>query len=750
MESADVEQAESELGSTIDLKRYLAALRRYVWLIGALVVLAIAGAIIYTNRLVPIYEATASVQIEPKLPDLLGTGDMFNVAGGNSGTAEYYKQQQLVIGSYTLCQQTVQANDFIPKLLSVQERAVLSKEDQLDVAARRLMANLKVRYPVADRIMYVSVRNADRQFAKDVANAHITTYVNYAKGLLALNSTEASSALEQEFNEAEEKLRAAEEQISKFQADNDMIAVTLEEHQSLVASNILAFTQKLNDATGDQIRLAARIEQMKKESVEDVLSSPLVMMSDSTASSFEILRTQYYTEKTHLIELEKDLGPKNSEYVTQKQKVDELYKALEGQLKILLEGTQALYAAQTVTVAGLAAEVEHYKKEAKALSPKIAVYNDLMRNKRAIEDNYNILRTRLSTTQMTSGMSASISNVRPLDPALLPTVAVYPRMSVNIAAAASMALLLGIGFVILTVFLDRTIKSATEANQSARAPVLGVIPAIPPGELLRDDDRARDMFVHDHPTSHIAECCRTLRTNIMLSNADNDLKMIVVCSANKSEGKTTSVLYLGTTMAQSNQRVLLIDTDMRRPRLHNSLGVSRERGLTNLILGEDIYDDVILPSEIPNLYILPCGPLPPNPVELLMTKRFATVLTELGKRFDRIILDSPPLPYTDAVVLSKMTAGVILVVRASKTLRDDLSRASKTFREVGTNVLGVIVNDLDRRGGDAGYYYYYSYYGYGDQAREDAEKRRSASRAARNGGGGKGGGSSSVDDANVS
>src|SRR3954468_9329668 len=113
-------------------------------------------------------------------------------------------------------------------------------------------------------------------------------------------------------------------------------------------------------------------------------------------------------------------------------------------------------------------------------------------------------------------------------------------------------------------------------------------------------------------------------------------------------------------MAQSNQRVLLIDTDMGRPRLPTSLGGSRQRGLTNLILGEDAYDEVIVATEIPNLFILPCGPLPPNPVELLMTKRFETVLLELASRFDRIILDSPPLPYTDSVVLSKLTAGVIL------------------------------------------------------------------------------------------
>ena len=587
------------------------------------------------------------------------------------------------------------------------------------------MADIKVKYPEANRIMYVAVRNPDPAFAKEIANAHITTYVNYAKGLLSLNSNEASNALQQEFNDAEAKLRAAEEQIFKFQSDNDMIAVTLEEHQSLVAGNILAFSQKLNDATGELIKLAAKIDQMKKLANEDVLSSPLVMMGDSGSTAFEMLRTQYYTEKTRLIELAKDLGQKNTEYVTQKEKVDELYKALAGQLKILLEGTEALYTAQAATTSGLAAEVERYKKEAKALSPKIAVYNDLMRNKRNIENNYDILRTRLSATQMTSGMSGSISNVRPLDPALLPTAPVYPRMTINVAVAGAIALLLGIGFVILVVFLDRSVKSAADASQSAQAPVLGVIPAIASADLVKDDERSRDMFVHEHPTSHIAECCRTLRTNIMLSNADKDLKMIVVCSANKSEGKTTSVMYLGTTMAQSGQRVLLVDTDMRRPRLHASLAVSRQRGLTNLILGEDISDEVIVPTEIPNLFVLPCGPLPPNPVELLMTKRFEAVLAELATRFDRIILDSPPLPYTDAVVLSKLTAGVILVVRASKTQRDDLSRSARTFREVGTQVLGVIVNELDRRDGDASYYYY-SYYGYGDRAPEDSAKRRNA------------------------
>jgi capsular exopolysaccharide synthesis family protein len=225
--------------------------------------------------------------------------------------------------------------------------------------------------------------------------------------------------------------------------------------------------------------------------------------------------------------------------------------------------------------------------------------------------------------------------------------------------------------------------------------------------------RDRDLYVHEHPTSAIAECCRSLRTNILFSAADRQVKTIVVSSANPQEGKTTSVIYLGTTMAQSGQRVLLIDTDMRRPRLHASLGIPRQTGLSNLILGDIEYDEAIKSTSIPNLFVLPCGPLPPNPAELLMSQRFANVLSELSSRFDRLILDSPPLQVVaDAVVLSKQADGCILVARAGKTVRDDLKRSAHQLRKVSGNIFGVIVNAIepDQRSG-----YYYTYYGYTEQ-----------------------------------
>ncbi|HEU0030802.1 MAG TPA: polysaccharide biosynthesis tyrosine autokinase [Kofleriaceae bacterium] len=720
METSEVRPADAdqEQALSFDYARYLAAFRKYVWLLAALVVIAIAGAVVYTTRQTAIYEAVASIQIEPRLPDLLGTGDLFNVAAAGGNQNEYYNQQKEVLASYSLAQQTIEQNDLIPKLLKDSERKDMSQVDQLDLATRRLQKAISIKYPKPNHIMYIGVADPDPELSRTIANAHVTTYINYAKGLLSLNSSQASEKLQADFNDAEQKLRAAEEKIYKFQAENDMIAVTLETKQSLVSQNILSFTQKLNDARADQIALGSKLAQIKKQSNQDVLSTPIMMMGDN--ASFATIRAQYYTEKIHLLELEKDLGPKNPDYLAQKQKVDELFKALESEVKIVVNGTQDLYTAAEQTDKGLAAEVEKYKNEAKLLSPKIVIYNDLMRQKKEFEDKYNILRARLSTTQMTGSMSSIISNVRPLDPALLPTKPISPNMRNNVVIAALIAVFLGSFIIFLIVFLDRSIKSTADATQTSGVPVLGIIPILDDGEMSNDDDRSRDMYVHEHPTSHVAECCRSLRTNILFSGADRQLETILVCSANPREGKTTSVIYLGTTMAQSGQKTLLIDTDMRRPRLHASTGVSRARGLSNLMVGEEDYDSVIQPTEIPNLFVLPCGALPPNPAELLMTKRFEHVMAELKKRFTRIILDSPPLgAVTDAVVLSRYVDGVIMVVRAGRTQRDEVKRSSKQIRDVGGSLFGVIVNEFDAssRGG----YYYYSYYGYGkDEAAKHA------------------------------
>ncbi len=454
----------------------------------------------------------------------------------------------------------------------------------------------------------------------------------------------------------------------------------------------------MNGARSHRIELTALLDRMDKASQEDVLQSPILSMGGEDKSGFDSLRAQYYTERNKFIELDKQLGPKNPQqrwHQMEKAKMDDLRQALESEAKRLLAAVSEQVQAVIAQEAALRSEVEKATKESIALGPKVVEYNELLRRKRSYEDRYNILRTRLSTTDLTDRMSRNMdsTNVRPLDAARVPFVPVSPNLRMNIIVAAMLSLMFGLGLVFLIVFLDRSIKTTEDAQQAAGAPILGIIPLLEDANLEGTDPSARDLFVHKNPTSLVAECCRSLRTNIMFSAADRQIKTIVVSSANQGEGKTTSVIYLGTTMAQSGQRVLLIDTDMRRPRLHVSTGVSRQIGLSNLLVGDQDYDDVIKTTEIPNLFVLPCGPLPPNPAELLMSKRFQVVLSELAKQFDRIILDSPPLQVmTDGVVLSKHADGVILIVKAAQTLRDELKRSARQVRGIGSTIVGVIVN----------------------------------------------------------
>jgi polysaccharide biosynthesis transport protein len=701
---------------SFDLRRYVEALAKYVWVIVALMALAITAAVIYTNRKPRIYEAQASVQIEPRLPDLLGQGqqDLLNIAVG--ATIDYYKQQRQVLASFSLVQQTVEQHRLYNALLDERERVDRPLEEIIDAATHRLRAMMKIKYPEQDRIMYVLVRSTNPRLAAEAANAHIATYEDYAKGLLSTDTKKASGALSTEFDDAENKLREAESALFLFQKDNDLLAVSLEERQSMVSSSINAYSTKLNEVRTERIELTARLNRMRQASVEDVLRSPILLMGNST--SFDSLRAQYYAERNKFIELDKEIGPKNPAYQMQKAKVDDLYSALQTEAQRMLAAHEEQLKAILATETALVAEVERATKEALALGPKIVAYNELNRRKKSVEDRYNILRGRLSTSELADRMNRTIdtTNVRPLDKALVPTRPVAPNLKVNIAIASVLSFLVGLGLVAFIVFLDRSIKTSEDAQQAAGVPVLGIIPMIDDaGSAGAQGSRDRDLFVHEHPTSAVAECCRSLRTNILFSAADRQAKTIVVSSANPQEGKTTSVIYLGTTMAQSGQRVLLIDTDMRRPRLHMSLGIPRQTGLSNLILGDTDYDEAIKTTLIPNLFVLPCGPLPPNPAELLMSQRFANVLTELSNRFDRLILDSPPLQVVaDAVVLSKQADGCILVARASKTVRDDLKRSAGQLRNVEGTIFGVIVNAIepDMRSG-----YYYTYYGYSEEPR---------------------------------
>jgi capsular exopolysaccharide synthesis family protein len=222
---------------------------------------------------------------------------------------------------------------------------------------------------------------------------------------------------------------------------------------------------------------------------------------------------------------------------------------------------------------------------------------------------------------------------------------------------------------------------------------------------------ARDLLAHSQPMSSAAESLRTIRTNLMFMSSDSRLRSLVITSGSPREGKTTIATNLAISVAQSGKRVLLVDTDMRRPRLHQALGVEARPGLTNILVGESTLTEVVQPTLVPGLSLLVCGPVPPNPSELLHRERFQQLTREVAAAYDFVIYDSPPLgPVTDAAILGTQVDGVLVVVKALHTTTDSVRSIIRQLGDVQANMIGVVINGFDPRhsryDSGGGYYYY--------------------------------------------
>jgi capsular exopolysaccharide synthesis family protein len=219
-----------------------------------------------------------------------------------------------------------------------------------------------------------------------------------------------------------------------------------------------------------------------------------------------------------------------------------------------------------------------------------------------------------------------------------------------------------------------------------------------------------ELIVHDQPTSGVAEAARALRTNILFMSPDRQFRTLLVTSAAPSEGKTTVACCIAIAMAQAGRRVALFDCDMRRPRVHRVFGKTNEVGITTALIAPETIDEIIRPTQVPNLSVITTGPIPPNPAEILHSEAFSTLLKSLSQRFDHIVIDSPPVaPVTDAAILSTRVDATILVVRAFKTSKELARRAVRSLRDVGNHNVGTVLNAVDFERREYGYYQYYYY-----------------------------------------
>ena len=371
------------------------------------------------------------------------------------------------------------------------------------------------------------------------------------------------------------------------------------------------------------------------------------------------------------------------------------------------------------------AKLAELHTEAASMPDKIVETSSLKRAEGIADKMYGQLEDRYLEAWMTE--ESAFGNVRAEDPAMLNAAPIRPDRQSSILTGSLLGLALGTGIVVLLSFLDSRIRTPEEV-ESHNIQLLATIPVInhPSQPLAIDPERlgsggeldARSKFTphrasHLDPQSSVAEAYRSLRTTILFAGLDKDIRVLTLTSSAPQEGKSTTSSNLGIVMAQAGKKTLILDADLRRPVQHSVYGIDREPGLTNLLFERATFEEAIRATDVPNLYVLPCGIIPPNPAELLGSKRMAQLMERLRAEFDFIILDSPPVvAVTDPLLLGHVADATMLIARADVSHIDAVLRAMDSIERSGTKLLGVVLNDFNAANAYGSYYKYYQYYHY--------------------------------------
>ena len=344
---------------------------------------------------------------------------------------------------------------------------------------------------------------------------------------------------------------------------------------------------------------------------------------------------------------------------------------------------------------------------------------------------YDLLVKRFKETTLTEEMKTG--NIRVVDKAEVPRSPIKPNKKRNLLLGLILGLAAGTGLAFFFEYLDNTIKIPDDLKRHLGIAYLGPTPLVEskdePDEK-HSGDRLNDLVCLNAPKSTASESYRGIRTNLLFSSADVAPQVILVSSPGPREGKTMTSSNLAITMAQSGSKVLMLDCDLRRPKLHRMFGFAKDKGITNLLAGNASFEEVVVHSKVPNLDLVFSGPIPPNPSEMLGSKRMTELIGELRKRYTRIIIDSPPITaVTDAAILAKAVDGVVLVIRAGQTVREVAKNSVHQLQSVGGHILGAVLNAVDIGKDKYYYYYYYQYYHYyygddGEKTKRRSKKKR--------------------------
>jgi polysaccharide biosynthesis transport protein len=721
---------------------YLLILRKHQWLILSFLLAVVTIVTIATFRMKPVYVASAKIEIDRENSNILpfqGT-DSYDYM---MDLDNYIETQSRILTSETLALQTIRNAGLglnpDSSVATVSDAIAMGslKNQKLPPEVGAFLGSVSVRRIPNTRLLEVTFESTDPQSAAHTLNAHLENYIeqNY-KGRYEA-TTAASKFLEQELDELSVKVRRSEDARIAYERNNQIWTVDESKTNNVTTQRLVDLNRELTDAQSDSLKKQALFEYAKAGDVDAVPAIRDNLVIQDMQKKRADLSVQY-TDAVN------QYGPNFPKVQRLQAQMKDLDEQMTRERKGIIAELESDYREAQQHEELLSRALDQQKAEVNLMSEKMIEYNVLKREAEANKSLYDSLQTKLKEAQISSGLRSS--NIRIMDPAMVPSTPARPAKTRNIALAIVVGLVGGIGLALLREYLDNTVKTPDDVETLARLPSLAVVPAFGDGagtakragalkSATANGHEKRIELVAQHlPKSQMSEAFRALRTALLLSQPDHPPQVILVTSALPREGKTTAAANLAVTLAQLGDKTVLVDADLRKPgvgRLLN-LGTGKYAGLSSYLAGVSSLDLVTVPHpQIPNLAAIPTGPLPPNPADLLSSHKLSEAISELRTKFKFVVIDSPPImAATDAVILSVQTDGVLLVVRSGETPKEAFTRTRDLLISVKCHLLGVVLNAVDASAPD--YYYSYRYYpysyGYGpqealDTTRDEADAR---------------------------
>ena len=660
------------------------------YLIGSIVLISCLVTAILIYRMRPIYRATTLLQIERRSATIVNIEDVYRE---EAPWLRFNETQSKLLGSRRICE----------KALSRIELSAVERYKNVPDLATAIQTRLFIE-PIEDSFLVnVSYEDEDPALAAAIVNAVTDSYVEDTIFHRRELSEEAEQKIKKQLPILREKLQESEKALQDFKDENNTAA--LDKQQQDIFTRLAAQRTRLDDAKEQRIRLEAALTSVRRASdgLGSLLSVPEIAQ-DSTVISYLQAKSELEREKAHLLQSLKDGHPQVDALNKEVEKLD---KQIQQRAEAIAESIECQYQEKKYLEESVSASIAVIEKEAEKLDRISNRYQYLSGQVEANRKFYEEFLQRQK--ELESSPNIDVGTVRIVDRAKAPKLPVRPKKMQNILIALLLSLIGGIAFSLLLEHLDDTLKTNEEAEKFLSLPVLGVVPFI--RGKHGQTDRV-ELTAHREPRASFTEAYRAIRTSLTFSTTDQAPKVYLVTSAGEKEGKTITASSLGIVTAHQGKKVLLIDSDLRKPRIHSVFGIDNSLGLTNYLAGMSDVDAIIHKTEVDNLDVIVSGPISPNPCELLGGRRMQDLITAVKERYDVIFMDSPPVvPVSDARVLAPMVDNVIQVAWTGRVSRKVIMMGKQLLSGVGAKMVGLVLNRVGRRGAGR-YYYYHRYYYY--------------------------------------